>query len=267
MKIEKTGKIVKVEPSYLVPMRKFVFGFMNWSARDYLHYTRETIKYGPVSGSSHTVLIKPGFLLLPVYRYSPIPVDDVAKRLGIEFKYDDRIKIENLSLFNVYRVIEDADPEVEIAIRVLIEIISGGDIMKEKAWAWTVGIGFNIGTNRDSKDYYVYYYDFYYASFRAWNSDYDSYLRTLRWAMGRKYSNFSWKGKESKVFTHLYNIEEGMFTLVNLLYTLYTGNLKADDTEYNLFKPYAEILQSYGNTFEEVVSTIREVVILTGENF
>jgi hypothetical protein len=266
MKIEKTGKIVKVEPSYVVPMRKFVFNFMNWSARDYLHYTRETIKYGPVSGSSHIVLIKPGFLLLPVYRYSPIPEDNVVKRLGIEFKYDDRIMIENLSLFNVYRVIEEADPEVEIAIDVLIQIISRGDIMKVKAMAWFVGIGFNIGTKRDSKDYYdhLHYHDFYYASSRAWDGDYDSYLRTLRWAMGRKYSNFSWKGKESKVFNHLYNIENGMFTLVNFLYTLYTGNLKADNTEYNLFKPYAELLQSYGNTFEEVVSTIREVMILTG---
>jgi len=81
-------------------------------------------------------------------------------------------------------------------------------------------------------------------------------LRKLRWAMGRKYSNFSWKGKESKVFTHLYNIEKGMFILVNFLYTLYTGNLKTDDTEYNLFKPYTELLQGYGNTFEEVVSII-----------
>jgi hypothetical protein len=70
-----------------------------------------------------------------------------------------------------------------------------------------------------------------------------------------------------KESTHLYNIEKGVFILVNFLYTLYTGNLKADDTEYNLFKPYVELLQSYGNTFEEVVSTIREVVILTGENF
>jgi hypothetical protein len=256
MKIEKTGKIVKVEPSYVVPMWKFVFDFMNWSARDYLHYIRETIKRGPVWGSSHTVLIKPGFLLLPVYRYSPIPEDKVVKRLGIEFKYDDLIMIENLSLFNVYRVIEDADPEVEIAIRVGTGIVSKGDIMK--AIVEGVSIEFKTGTERDSKYYY-------YAS--SWDGDYDSYLRKLRWAMGRKYSNFSWKGKNLKAFTHLHNIEKGMFVLVNFLYTLYTGNLKADDTEYNLFKPYAEILQSYGNTFEEVVSTIREVVILTGENF
>ena len=256
MKIEKTGKIVKVEPSYLVPMWKFVFDFMNWNARDYLHYIRETIKRRPVLGSSHIILIKPGFLLLPVYRYSRIPEDNVVKRLGIEFKYDDRIMIENLSFFNVYRVIEDADPEVEIAIRVGTGIVSKGDIMK--AIVEGVSIEFKTGTEGDSKYYY-------YAS--SWDGEYDSYLRKLRWAMGRKYSNFSWRGKKLKVFTHLYNIEKGMFILVNFLYTLYTGNLKADDTDYNLFKPYVEILQSYGKTFEEVVSTIREVVILAGENF
>jgi hypothetical protein len=81
-------------------------------------------------------------------------------------------------------------------------------------------------------------------------------LRKLRWAMGRKHSNFSWRGKESEVLDYLYNIENDMLILVNFLYTLYTGNLKADDTEYNLFKPYVELLQGYGNTFEEVVSTI-----------
>jgi hypothetical protein len=253
MKIEKTVKIVKVEPSYWVPMWKFVFDFMNWSARDYLHYIRETIKRGPVFGSSHIVLIKPGFLLLPVYRYSPIPEDNVVRRLGIEFKYDDLIMIENLSLFNVYRVIEDADPEVEIAIRVRTGIVSKGDIMKASVEG--VSIEFKTGTEEDSKYYY-------YAS--SWDGEYDSYLRKWRWVIGRKYSNFSLNLKE---FTHLYNIEKGVFILVNFLYTLYTGNLKADDTEFNLFKPYVEILQSYGNTFEEVVSTIREVVILTGENF
>jgi hypothetical protein len=75
------------------------------------------------------------------------------------------------------------------------------------------------------------------------------------------------KSKKAEVLSDLYHIEKSMFILVNFLYTLYTGNLKADDTVYNLFKPYVEILQGYGNTFEEVVSTIREVVILAGENF
>jgi hypothetical protein len=275
MKIEKTGKIVKVEPSYVVPMWKFVFDFMNWSAKDYLHYIREireTIKRRPVFGSSHIVLIKPGFLLLPVYRYSRIPEDNVVKRLGIEFKYDDLIMIENLSLFNVYRVIEDADPDVKMEIEVFVGIAqfvrnaSRDYIMKAKARVEAVGIEFKTGTEGDSKRHYN-------GCFSKFNNNrdffklYDFYLGTLRWAMGRNYSNFSWRGEESEVLNCLHRIENDMFILVNFLYTLYTGNLKADDTEYNLFKPYVELLQSYGNTFEEVVSTIREVVILTGENF
>jgi len=179
-----------------------------------------------------------------------------VKRLGIEFKYDDRIKIENLSLFNVYRVIENADPDVKI--EVLTGVASRGDIMKAKARVGKVSIKFKTSTEGDSK------YNCYASSL---DDEYDSYLSKLRWAMGREYSNFSLKSKKAEVLSDLYHIEKGMFILVNFLYTLYTGNLKADDTEYNLFKPYVEILQSYGNTFEEVVSTIREVVILAGGNF
>jgi hypothetical protein len=64
----------------------------------------------------------------------------------------------------------------------------------------------------------------------------------------------------------MHTIEYAMFVFVNFFYTLYTGGgLKDDTVDYKLFKPYVDLLQSYGNTFEEAIATINEMLILVGQ--
>jgi hypothetical protein len=39
-----------------------------------------------------------------------------------------------------------------------------------------------------------------------------------------------------------------------------------EDSGHILFDPFSETLQSYGDTFEDVLSTIKELTILVGPN-
>jgi hypothetical protein len=255
MKLEKTGQVVKVDPSYIIPMWQFSKDIIRWEPGEYLRCIgKEDVNWGSIVSVLYDAKIKPDFILFPVYRYSSIIEDTMAERLGIEFKYEDRIKIENLSLFNVYRVIENADPEVDITViaGITAKIMADYDV---ETRLYDVGVDFKIGSNRNYNSTTIY-----------WGLWYDRYLKTLWWAKGRKYSDFSYKPKfRSKVVDHLYTIEIGMFAFINFLYTLYTGGgLKDNTVEYKLFKPYMELLRSYGNTFEEAIATLKEMFVLVG---
>jgi hypothetical protein len=259
MRLEKTGEVVKVDPEYIVSLHKFLMDFVKWEPDEYLKAVgREDVRWRPVNGPAveyldYKAVIRPKFLLFPVYRYSSIPKYTVADELGIEFEKDERIKLENLSLFDVYRVVDGVDPEVEITIsnEILPEITPSN---KKRARLFDITIDFKIGSKKD-----------YYCVIIIWSIWYSNYLKTLRWARGRKYLNFASKGLvHSKVVSHIYAIENGMFVFLNFLYALYNEHFEEDTVESRLFKPLSDLLRSYGNTFEEAMSTINELIVLTG---
>jgi hypothetical protein len=256
MKLEKTGEIVKINPEYIVPLHRFLTDFVKWNHDEYLKAVDgKDVRWCPVGSPAveyldYKVVIKPKFLLFPVYRYSSIPKHIVAERLGVEFERDERIKIENLSLFNVYRIVEDVDPEVDITIstEILPEITPSNE---KVARLFDITINFKIGSNKD-----------YYSVIVIWSIWYNNYLKTLRWARGRRYLNFASKGVlHSKVLNHLYAIENGMFVFLNFLYALYNEHFEDDTVESRLFKPFSDLLRSYGNTFEDMLSIINELMV------
>jgi len=259
MKLEKTGEVIEINPEYIVPLHRFLTDFVKWNPDEYLKsVAKEDVRWRPVGSPAveyldYKAVIKPKSLLFPVYRYSSIPKHTVAERLGVEFERDERIKIENLSLFNIYRIVEDVDPEVEITIstETLPEITQSNEKI---ARLFDITINFRIGSKND-----------YYCVIIIWSIWYNNYLKTLRWARGRKYLNFASKGVlHSKVLSHLYAIENGMFVFLNFLYALYNEHFEDDTVESRLFKPLSDLLRSYGNTFEDMLSTIKEIVVLAG---
>jgi hypothetical protein len=259
MKLEKTGEIVRVNPQYIVPLHRFLVDFIKWGHDEYLKAVgKKDVRWCPVNGPAveyldYKTVIRPKFLLFPVYRYSAIPKHTVAEELGIEFEKDERIKIENLSLFDVYRVVEDVNPEVEITVstEILPEITQSNE---KVAKLFDITIDFKIGSKKD-----------YYCVIIIWSVWYNNYLKTLRWAQGRKYFNFASRGLvHSKVASHIYAIENGMFVFLNFLYALYNGHFEEDTVEYKLFKPFSDLLRNYGDTFEEAISTINELMVFTG---
>jgi predicted house-cleaning noncanonical NTP pyrophosphatase (MazG superfamily) len=58
-------------------------------------------------------------------------------------------------------------------------------------------------------------------------------------------------------------LEDTMIATLNFLYTTYTGEYEVNK-ESKLFEPLTELLQSYGNTFEDVLEVIKGIVTLIG---
>ncbi len=247
MRVEKTGQVVKVDINYIPNLHKFI-NLMTWNIEDFINLAGERIN--PGFPMKLQVAIDPDFLLLPVYKYSPIPNGLVLSRLGVESERENKIRIENLGIFDIYKVIED-DNGVNIIVEV--ELYLSSEIVKPRM----VEVVFTLEPNSD----YTKQLEFGYKSSIDTSFKWDNYFRTLRWARGRKYSRFLWLNSNSNVFRNLYAIEKNAFALINFLYTLYTFKDKAS-FEYNLLRPHTELLRSYGNTFEEVLSVINEVMLL-----
>jgi len=185
--------------------------------------------------------IFPTSLLVPVYRYSPTPL---GKKLGIELKYEDKINIENLSYFSVVKLPEKSDIKIDLSLE---PTDNDG-----KAIIWGVRVNLNDPSYR----------------FKALvdgsldNGGFSRDLRTIKWAKGRSYSKHS-KSFVSKVTGSILRIEEYLFILSNLLYTIYSEEYRKDSKEAELLAPVTEILKDYGNTFEDVLLSIKVAVMFT----
>ena len=252
MKVERTGQVVKVDINYTPNLHKFIDS-MTWNVEDFINLAGN--KVSPSPRMELQVVIEPDFLLLPAYKYLPIPNEFVLSKIEFEPKHEDRIKIENLSTFEVCKVVNNPN-DVNIILEVGLHLSSG------VVNPWMMGVNFEFGPKNDYRWFFEYSYASSLDTSFIW---YEDYFRTLRWARGRKYSNFARLGCNSNVFHNLYSIEKLAFAFVNFLYTLYTMDTSKDKAsfEYNLFKPYAELLRSYGNTFEEALSIVNEAMVLT----
>jgi hypothetical protein len=254
MKVEKTGKVVVVRPEDVIPLHKFMYGFMELDSDFYLNTIGRVREPNSKFSIDHIAPTKPKYLLTPLYRYFSLPADEVVERLGIEFQAEDRIKLENLSVFNVYEVVEGGDDGIDVFLEVLFELGHN----RERAKVWGIWIYFVIYGSKNNRRHYNGVATDIGLSF------YNDYLRTLRWARGRKFSSFSYGNDTgSKVINSVHNLGNNLFSLVNLFYNLYIGEwLEINETSYKLVKPFSDLLQSYGNTFEEVLSVIREVTVI-----
>jgi hypothetical protein len=178
--------------------------------------------------------------LVPVYRYSPTPL---LKIPWAKVKHKNKIDPENLSYFRVIKIPEDSDVKIELNLE---PSTNGKDA---RIWAIRINVGdpsyrFTAVTDDDPNQ------DFF-----------DEDLSVVKWAKGRSYAKYS-KKEGSKVAESIYRFEEFLFIATNLLYTLYSGEYRKDGKIDKILAPFTELLQSYGKTFDEALSTIRETTAL-----
>jgi hypothetical protein len=222
---------VKINPEYVVPLIKFTRNFFVFD-EDKLRALRNPRLY--------VVPIIPTSLLVPVYRYSPTSLD---KKLGIEFKYEDKINIENLSHFRVVSLPKDSDIRINLHLE---------PSERDKAVIWEVRVDINDP-------------DHYFAAILEGGPRIDAFdkdINTVKWAKGRSYSRHS-KSRASNVTASIFRIEEYLFVLSNLLYIVYSEEYHKDKKEAKLLAPFTEILKSYGDTFENVLSSVKMAVMFT----
>lgn len=220
---------VKINPEYVVAFIKFTRNFFVFD-EDELRALRNPRLY--------VVPIIPTSLLVPVYRYSPTSLD---KKLGIEFKYEDKINIENLSHFRVVNLPKDSDIRVNLHLE---------PSEREKALVWEVRIDINDPDN---------YFSAVLEGGPRWDA-FNKDINTIKWAKGRSYSKHS-KSFASNVTASIFRVEEYIFVLSNLLYIVYSGEYHKDKKEAELLAPFTEILKSYGDTFENALSSIKMAVM------
>ncbi len=254
MKLEKTNKVVSIRPEDIIPLHKFMYNLMGLEPDFYLNTIGRVREPNSKLSIGHTVSTKPRYLLTPVYRHFPFPDDEVVEKLGIEFQPVDIIKPENLSVFNVYKVEEEGNG-IDVFLEVSFEL--GHRVEKTRVWGTWVYFAIN-----DGKNSWLHYNNGVIADIGL--SHYNDYLRTLRWAKGKRFSNFAHKNNtDSKVINSIHNLGFNLFTLVNFFYNLYTGDwIEINETNYKLIKPLSDLLRSYGDTFEEVLSVIKEVTVI-----
>jgi hypothetical protein len=247
MRVEKTGETVKVEPRYLPKLHRFILDFINWEPDCFLRYTG----VNRIMGTDYRLFIEPDFLLIPAYSFYSIPDPEVIERLGVEPKHSEKIKVEDLLLHEVYKVV-GGDSEFTIGIEVGMGM--WGEWKKVKPWM--IEVDFIIEPKYGYGTYYRY--GTYLDINLGWYVDYINRLMGTGDKRPLKLNKIG-----ILAINYLYNVERISFALLNFLYTLYMGTaLKVDTVGYNLFRPYTELLRGYGNTFEEVLSSIYEVVIL-----
>jgi len=188
----------------------------------------------------YKLTIYPNYLLVPLYRYSHTPL---LKIPWAKVKHKNKIDPENLSYFRVVKLPENSNVKIELSLE--------PDNNGKDATVWAMRI--NIGDPT---------YQFTAVIDNDANPDFfDEDLSVVKWAKGRSYAKYS-KKTGSKVADSIYRFEEFLFIASNLLYTLYSGEYRKDGKIDKLLAPFTELLQSYGKTFDEALSTIRETMAL-----
>jgi hypothetical protein len=193
--------------------------------------------------------------LIPQYRYSDTKIQD---RLGVEVKYDDIIKLENLSTFRIYKVPEDF-------ICRFRHYLDMEDIRNIRPVKIALEIRPKSVPELEWKDYHVTHINDSRMIVGNKGPRVDSKilkdaLKTIEEVEGKSYSEFA-REKESPVVESIFIVEETLFVLLNLLYTFYTNTYSKEDPEHIFFDKLAEAVKNFGKNFGEAVFYAKQVTM------
>jgi len=253
MNLEKIDSI-NVNILDIIDIYKFLKKGINWDTTYFRNYVKE------VNGENEdwiVIKIKPEFLLLPDYRYSPFPEE--LKRVGNikgDDEYDKVINFENLSRYNVFKV-ENGRGSGKSEVKDIWFWMEADCYRKRMALLSDIGLIVDFNG-----------YDRYIGvsiGISYWNEDVqrlEVFLKTLRWARGRRYSYFA-NNERGVVAPRMEAIENGLWALLNFLYIIFAGGYKKDKFT-RILEPMTEMLKEFGNTFEEAVATMKVVAAFIG---
>jgi hypothetical protein len=263
----KTDEVVKVDPRDIVYLYRFIREYMTWNLDDYHNFLD---KVGKKFTDYHAVMFPLNLLLIHEFVYSSL----YREIRSIRVERVDKIKYENFSRFNVYKFDRDSDGEV-LEVWLIVEfgpnyINSGG--VSARIWGLNLDLlESGLHPSKENANVTVSKAEHHGFATRIRGGKLDieelqGYLKTLRWTQGKSYLKLSEHSKPNRtgVAYKITHLEENLLLFVNFFYTLYTGGLEKNNPGYILLEPFMELLRTYGNTFEEVLSTIKEVVTLVG---
>jgi len=251
MEVEKTGRIIKVKPGDLVYLYPFVRNTFVWIGEE--NYKRaENLARGVEFEGVYEIQLTPSFILVPQYWYTDTTLRNV---LGFDVKYEDIIKIENLSNFVVQKVPDDISCRIGMWIDTSYDYNRGDWLVR----LWELEINLRPKIKSDKPPFYSCMF----LSENIERINLKEALETVNRVQGKLYSKLSSR-KNSSVVDKIHFVESSLFILLNFLYTIYTGTFSKGDPEHTFFDPFVDTLKGYGDTFEDLLLVIKELMIFTG---
>ncbi len=246
--LKETGKTLTLDIQDTVKLFRFIKKCVNWDFDFYRNHLRE-IDPSYEDWTWYFPTLSPRFLILPDFRYSP--VDSDLREQGRIKGNDPKIRLENFSTYNIFEIASnDNSPIANIFISLMINQYK--DIKKTEI----TGLSLNV-TSKDK--------GFFAFPLRMHpREDLDiklleNSLQTLLRAKGKRYPTSG----RSEIFKKIVILEDTMTATLNFLYAIYTGEYEKNK-ESKLFEPLTKLLRSYGNTFEDSLSTVKELVTIIG---
>jgi hypothetical protein len=251
MKLEKIGEI-KVDVMDTAEFYRFLKKFVKMDFSYFQTYMKEVLED---YRNRIYVKIRPKVLLFPYYRYSSTHAI-LMKAAGIKEDkwYEEVIKIENLSRYNIFLVNDFEDSEIN-DIWMQVEIEGYATVNRAAVRYLGLCVEFSDGWGYTSIANTMSYWD--------WDDDIEKLknsLKTLKWANNRKYYTFATK-KKGGVAEKINIIEDSLWTTLNFFYILYTGKYVKDKYS-GILDPIANIFWNLGNTFEEMLEFITAMSII-----
>ncbi len=250
MALRQTNQTINIDVRDTVKLFQFVKDHILWDSDFFLNYVKEMDPYS-VNRYWYIPNIFPRYIILPDFRYTfiKLPLREEA-RIRMD---NPRIKIENISKFNVFEIIPDESEKSPIRSAYLDFII---DYYKDTKEAKITVMSLEIGQE-----------NYGYSTFSVRTKQDDNDMKTIEEALEilveRRGKKIPTGKRPSNTYKKIMKLENSIVAILNFLFTAFTGEY----TRYRdskILEPITALLQSYGNTFEDMLDTIKEVITIIG---
>jgi len=252
--VEKIGDTLEVTLADAINLVKFIKYLMVWDiVDDYLCFSGEKlVKLSEIR--NYQFLIYPTSVLVPKNRYCHY-LENLGWNLKIPIERKEEVVLSEPILFESYRIYKNP-----YGFRLGLEIEV--NLEKSKMNSEKIRLSrLEIRSQHGSKSVSYHYSLFFHED----NEDVMTFEESMN-----KLTKSSGDGNvvpcDGKPFLRhkITTLENTLLTSVNFIYSIYNREFREDTNEYKVFTPFANLLWSYGESFEEVFSSIKEVIAFLG---
>jgi len=262
MALMKIGEISNIKLMDVVHLYTFFSETLRWKEDEFVKRTKN--KFDGCLNSVCQVSISSNFILLPkhFYLYPPRCIRDLMEKGIIDTKLAERIEPEHFTIYNVYEFKSSKDScdligEAEINIKFERLSEDKGKVGLSSMYTGITIYDFDENCKYKGIQTGNIYLDF--LRYRRLAIILRDDIETLSKVMGEDYMEYRYDvfSSSNEVLLGAEEIERTFLNFLNLAYALYTGGVNVNAPEYALFEPVIEVFREAGNTFEDVIATIR----------
>jgi len=249
--------IIKMNPAEIAGFSRFLRNVFGMGFDKYINSLKKAVKSKEIYPMILKVEIEPSFLLVPVYSYFFFK-NPIIEHFGFKTDYKGEIDSESLLQYRIYKLPDNAD------IRIVLKLIPNLRMVQE-GMLEKLSVEFNIKAKdrEDIEDMVLRLF----ISRETLNPDNTNLkIKTLNELQGKSFDGLL-HSEPRQISSTVYYFEKKMFVIINILYTLYTGEYSVKPNREGLrgkdkvLIPVVELLRSYGNDFQGVLDSIRMVSV------